>query len=71
MEKPLLRCYAIVTTLAILFLICYTGHEHGEVADQFDLPAIVSDEPLQSKSTSPIAEGLYEVVRVVDGDHHC
>ena len=69
MEKLLLRCYAILITLVALFLIVQVNQEtQDQVADTSEQPAFTSHAPLPSKSKSPIEEGMYDVVRVVDGD---
>jgi len=69
MEKPLLRCYVVFSTLVILFLIGYTGQEQVHVAETFvEQSAVIPHDPLPSRSTSPIEEGIYDLVRVVDAD---
>ena len=70
MEKTLLRCYAILITLVVLCLIGHINHgAQDQVTETFvEQPAVISNDPLPSKSKSPIEEGIYDVVRVIDGD---
>ena len=72
MEKLSLRCYAIFSTLAILFLVGYAHHgtqgDREQIAETMEQSAVLSNEPLPSKSKSPIDEGVWAVVHVVDGD---
>ena len=72
MEKLSLRCYAVFSTFVILFLVGYAHHGTQEgreqIAETVEQSAVLSGEPLPSKSKSPIDEGVWAVVRVVDGD---
>ena len=66
MEKLLLRCYAILITFVALILIGLVNQSmQVQVAETPEQSAIISDEPLPSKSKSPIEAGMYSVV---DGD---
>jgi len=69
MKKLLLRCYVVLSTLVILFLIGYIGQEQVHVAETFvEQSAVIPHDPLPSRSESPIEEGIWAVVRCVDGD---
>ena len=69
MGKLILRSYAVLITLVALILIGQVNRSTQEqVEETVEQPAVLSNEPLPSKSVSPIEEGLFEVVRVVDGD---
>lgn len=69
MEKRFLRCYSVFCTLAILFLVGYNHHDKQErVAVTLEQLPVISSVPLPSKSKSPVEEGVWNVVQVVDGD---
>jgi len=67
MKKLLLRYHSVLIALAILCLIGCINHETPEqVVETFE--QVIPHNPLPSRSTSPIEEGIYDLVRVVDGD---
>jgi micrococcal nuclease len=70
MEKLLLRCYDVSATLAILFLIGCTNHGLQGYQDQVvkTPEQVIPYNPLPSRSTSPIEAGVWDLVRIVDGD---
>ena len=64
--KKLSYCYVISI---ILFLVGCADHEtQGQVAETVEQPALATNDPLPSRSKSPIDAGVWTVVRVVDGD---
>ena len=68
-EKQLPRCYSVLLALTVLCLTGCINHETPvQVAETLEQPAIIPYDPLPSRSTSPIEEGIYDLVRVVDGD---
>ena len=68
MEILLLRC-SILSTLIILFLVGCNDHETPDYAvETIEQPAIIPYDPLPSRSESPIEAGVWNVIRVVDGD---
>jgi len=69
MEKVLLRCYAVALTLVVLWLVGYNNHAiQDRIVETSEQSAFLSFDPLPSRSTAPIEEGVFELVRVVDGD---
>jgi micrococcal nuclease len=69
MEKLLLRCYAVLITLVVLFLIGYVNQgKQRQVVETAEQPAAIPYNPLPSRSTSPVEEGMWNLVRVIDGD---
>ena len=69
MKKLLLRCYAVFSTLVILFLVgCIDLETWGQVAEISGQKTVIPYDPLPSRSESPIEAGVWNVVRIVDGD---
>ena len=69
MKKTLQRCCSFFCTFSILFLVGCINHEtHGQVAETRDQSAVIPHDPFPSRSISPIEAGMWNVVRVVDGD---
>ena len=68
MEKLILRCYCVLITLTILLLVWYNQSAQNQVGESTDRPAFIPSDPLPSRSESPIEAGMWDVVRVVDGD---
>jgi endonuclease YncB( thermonuclease family) len=69
-EKILLRCYAVLITIVALSLIgCINHGAQGQVADTLEeSAAVIPYNPLPSRSTSPVEAGVWDIVRIVDGD---
>jgi len=66
-KKLLLHYHFALFALAILCLTGCINHETPEqVVETFE--QVIPHNPLPSRSTSPIEEGTYDLVRVVDGD---
>jgi micrococcal nuclease len=69
MEKLLLRCYVVLIAFALLFMIGCSGHETPrQGVETTEQSAVIPYDPLPSNTKSPIEEGLWQVVSVVDGD---
>ena len=67
-KKTLLRCYAIIITLVAL---CLVGTINQDTKDYTTVPTeepTITNDPLPSRSMSPIDAGVWKVVQVVDGD---
>ena len=69
MEKLLLRCYVVLIAFALLFMVGCSGHETPrQGVETTEQSAVIPYDPLPSNTKSPIEEGLWQVVSVVDGD---
>ena len=69
MEKLLLRCYVVLIAFTLLFMVGCSGHETpSQGIETTEQSAVIPYDPLPSNTKSPIEEGLWQVVSVVDGD---
>jgi len=69
MKNLLLRCYIVLIALVLLFLVgCTNQGTHEHVIETTEQSVVIPYDPLPSRSISPIDEGMWTVVRVVDGD---
>jgi micrococcal nuclease len=63
------RRYSGLIALVVLLLLGLINPDaRDRVAEALHLPIFVPDKPLSSRVTGPLEEGLWTVVRVVDGD---
>ena len=61
------HCHTVLLVLATLLIGCYNHGVQDQVADT-EQSTVLSNEPLSSRSKSPIDEGVFEVVKIIDGD---